>query len=106
MVMASGRIDYFGGDLSGGGGGRASLYPEGDLDLHAKGLVNRPVKVNPLDDLTFDVDQDPDTAAITRRLARLKSECIQKEDFPRAKRITAIIASLRTVGEELGKLGR
>ena len=54
-------------------------------------VVNRPVKIDPLDDLMFDVYQDPETAIVTRRLNRLKDECIAAEDFLRAKQIKQIM---------------
>lgn len=100
MVMASGRIDYLGV-----ASGKADAIPEDEVDLAAKGLVNRPLKVDPLNDLSFDVYQDPETAVMTRRVARLKQECVQQENFQKAKLCNEIIAGLRKVGEELGRLG-
>ena len=100
MVMASGRIDYLGV-----AGSSQDALPEDEVDLAAKGLVNRPIKVDPLNDLSFDVYQDPETAVMTRRVARLKQECVRQEKFQKAKQCNEIITGLRRVGEELGRLG-
>ena len=97
MIMASGRINYL--DLGGG-------PPQYDdlVDGATLGMINRPVEIDPLDDLAFEVYQDPETAAITRQLARMKQQCVEREDFQKAKQLKGVIDGLRQAGEELGRL--
>ncbi|XP_036918002.1 centrosomal protein of 104 kDa [Sturnira hondurensis] len=59
--------------------------------------------ISPLDDLAFDMYQDPEVAQIIRRLDERKREAVQQERYDFAKRLKQAIADLQKVGERLGR---
>ncbi|XP_069893277.1 centrosomal protein of 104 kDa isoform X1 [Dipodomys merriami] len=59
--------------------------------------------ISPLDDLAFDMYQDPEVAQIIRRLDERKREAVQKERYDHAKKLKQAIADLQKVGERLGR---
>lgn len=59
--------------------------------------------ISPLDDLAFDMYQDPEVAQIIRRLDERKREAVQKERYDCAKKLKQAIADLQKVGERLGR---
>ncbi|XP_020013962.1 centrosomal protein of 104 kDa isoform X2 [Castor canadensis] len=65
--------------------------------------VGRPDHISPLDDLAFDMYQDPDVAQIIRKLDERKREAVQKERYDHAKKLKQAIADLQKVGERLGR---
>ncbi|XP_020607284.1 centrosomal protein of 104 kDa-like [Orbicella faveolata] len=56
-----------------------------------------------MDDLAFDMYQDPETAALIRKLDDRKREAVQQERYDYAKKLTAVISDLYKVGEKLGR---
>ncbi|XP_071110039.1 centrosomal protein of 104 kDa-like isoform X6 [Haliotis cracherodii] len=75
-----------------------------DKDPALDGYLNRPDYISPLDDLAFDMYQDPEIAQIIRRLERKKQEAVLQERYDYAKRLKHAIAELQKVGEKLGKM--
>ncbi|XP_036598544.1 centrosomal protein of 104 kDa [Trichosurus vulpecula] len=65
--------------------------------------VGKPDYISPLDDLAFDMYQDPEVAQIIRRLDEKKREAVQKERYDHAKKLKQAIADLQKVGERLGR---
>ncbi|KAM5323367.1 centrosomal protein of 104 kDa isoform 2-T2 [Glossophaga mutica] len=59
--------------------------------------------ISPLDDLAFDMYQDPEVAQIIRRLDERKREAVQQERYDFAKKLKQAIADLQKVGERLGR---
>ncbi|XP_048206076.1 centrosomal protein of 104 kDa-like isoform X1 [Perognathus longimembris pacificus] len=59
--------------------------------------------ISPLDDLAFDMYQDPEVAQIIRKLDERKREAVQKERYDHAKKLKQAIADLQKVGERLGR---
>ncbi|KAM9107515.1 centrosomal protein of 104 kDa isoform 3-T4 [Megaptera novaeangliae] len=59
--------------------------------------------ISPLDDLAFDMYQDPEVAQIIRRLDERKHEAAQRERYDDAKTLKQAIADLQKVGERLGR---
>uniref|UniRef100_A0A1U7R1U7 centrosomal protein of 104 kDa n=1 Tax=Mesocricetus auratus TaxID=10036 RepID=A0A1U7R1U7_MESAU len=59
--------------------------------------------ISPLDDLAFDMYQDPEVAQIIRRLDEKKREAVKKERYDHAKKLKQAIADLQKVGERLGR---
>ncbi|XP_036083844.1 centrosomal protein of 104 kDa [Rousettus aegyptiacus] len=59
--------------------------------------------ISPLDDLAFDMYQDPEVAQIIRRLDERKWEAVREERYDRAKKLKQAIADLQKVGERLGR---
>ncbi|XP_061041062.1 centrosomal protein of 104 kDa isoform X2 [Eubalaena glacialis] len=59
--------------------------------------------ISPLDDLAFDMYQDPEVAQIIRRLDERKREAAQRERYDDAKMLKQAIADLQKVGERLGR---
>lgn len=59
--------------------------------------------ISPLDDLAFDMYQDPEVAQIIRRLDERKREAAKKERYDHAKKLKQAIADLQKVGERLGR---
>lgn len=53
--------------------------------------------ISPLDDLAFDMYQDPEVAQIIRRLDERKREAVQKERYDYAKKLKQAIADLQKV---------
>ncbi|NWI91624.1 CE104 protein, partial [Pitta sordida] len=59
--------------------------------------------ISPLDDLAFDMYQDPEVAQIIRRLDERKREAVRHECYDHAKKLKQAIADLQKVGERLGR---
>ncbi|NXP66080.1 CE104 protein, partial [Chloropsis cyanopogon] len=59
--------------------------------------------ISPLDDLAFDMYQDPEVAQIIRRLDEKKREAVHLECYDQAKKLKQAIADLQKVGERLGR---
>ncbi|NXI83559.1 CE104 protein, partial [Rhipidura dahli] len=59
--------------------------------------------ISPLDDLAFDMYQDPEVAQIIRRLDEKKREAVRQECYDHAKKLKQAIADLQKVGERLGR---
>lgn len=59
--------------------------------------------ISALDDLTFDMYQDPEVGQIIRKLDVRKVEAVKEEKFESAKRLKVAIAELLKIGEKLGK---
>ncbi|NWV31672.1 CE104 protein, partial [Grantiella picta] len=59
--------------------------------------------ISPLDDLAFDMYQDPEVAQIIRRLDEKKREAVHHECYDQAKKLKQAIADLQKVGERLGR---
>ncbi|XP_068454020.1 centrosomal protein of 104 kDa isoform X2 [Clinocottus analis] len=58
---------------------------------------------SPLDDLAFDMYQDPEVAHIIRLLDQKKHDMVQQEKYERAKNLKQAIADLQKVGERLAR---
>ncbi|XP_078281317.1 centrosomal protein of 104 kDa-like isoform X5 [Rhinoraja longicauda] len=58
--------------------------------------------ISPLDDLAFDMYQDPEVAQIIRKLDEEKHEAVKHERYDFAKKLKQAIADLQKVGERLG----
>ncbi|EDO36321.1 predicted protein, partial [Nematostella vectensis] len=67
------------------------------------GKINRPEYVSPLDDLAFDMYQDPETANLIRKLEAKKKEAVRQERYDFAKKLKVVISELYKAGEKLGK---
>ncbi|XP_052760186.1 centrosomal protein of 104 kDa-like isoform X2 [Mya arenaria] len=72
-------------------------------DPSMDGLYNRPDYISPLDDLAFDMYQDPEIAQIIRKLERKKQEAVLQERYEYAKKLKHTIQELQKVGEKIGK---
>ncbi|XP_069775157.1 centrosomal protein of 104 kDa isoform X2 [Narcine bancroftii] len=59
--------------------------------------------ISPLDDLAFDMYQDPEVAQIIRKLDEEKHEAVKHEHYDFAKKLKQAIADLQKVGECLGR---
>ncbi|XP_030077943.1 centrosomal protein of 104 kDa isoform X2 [Microcaecilia unicolor] len=59
--------------------------------------------ISPLDDLAFDMYQDPEVAQIIRKLDEAKQEAVRNERYDYAKKLKQAIADLQKVGERLGR---
>ncbi|XP_056585598.1 centrosomal protein of 104 kDa [Triplophysa dalaica] len=59
--------------------------------------------ISPLDDLAFDMYQDPEVAHIIRLLDQKKQDLVQQEKFDLAIKLKQAIADLQKVGERLGR---
>lgn len=57
----------------------------------------KPDYISPLDDLAFDMYQDPEVAQIIRKLDERKREAVQKERYDYAKKLKQAIADLQKV---------
>ncbi|XP_070562065.1 centrosomal protein of 104 kDa-like isoform X2 [Ptychodera flava] len=87
-------------------------FPDDPSGLHDKsdfpdpaiwGALNRPDYISPMDDLAFDMYQDPEVAQIIRKLDVRKNEAVLQEKYDLAKRLKQAIADLQKVGERLGR---
>nr|XP_023407901.1 centrosomal protein of 104 kDa isoform X3 [Loxodonta africana] len=65
--------------------------------------TGKPDYISPLDDLAFDMYQDPEVAQIIRKLDERKRDAVQKERYDYAKKLKQAIADLQKVGERLGR---
>ncbi|XP_044308269.1 centrosomal protein of 104 kDa isoform X2 [Varanus komodoensis] len=63
----------------------------------------KPDSISPLDDLAFDMYQDPEVAQIIRKLDERKHEAVRQEHYDHAKKLKQAIADLQKVGERLGR---
>ncbi|XP_059189170.1 centrosomal protein of 104 kDa [Centropristis striata] len=59
--------------------------------------------ISPLDDLAFDMYQDPEVAHIIRLLDQKKQDMVQQEKYEQAKNLKQAIADLQKVGERLAR---
>ncbi|KAI4883085.1 hypothetical protein NFI96_011968 [Prochilodus magdalenae] len=59
--------------------------------------------ISPLDDLAFDMYQDPEVAHIIRLLDDKKQDMVRLERYDLAKKLKQAIADLQKVGERLGR---
>ncbi|XP_029689126.1 centrosomal protein of 104 kDa isoform X2 [Takifugu rubripes] len=59
--------------------------------------------ISPLDDLAFDMYQDPEVAHIIRVLDQKKQEAVRQENYEEAKNLKQAIADLQKVGEMLAR---
>lgn len=59
---------------------------------------------NPLNDLSVDMNLDPQTAAKLRLLSETKARAIATEDYLTAKQIKAVEAELKALGSRLAQL--
>ncbi|KAL8583520.1 hypothetical protein ACOMHN_054836 [Nucella lapillus] len=75
-----------------------------DRDPVLEGFFNKPDYISPMDDLAFDMYQDPEIAQIIRKLERKKQEAVLQERYDYAKRLKSAITELQKVGEKLGKM--
>lgn len=53
--------------------------------------------ISPLDDLAFDMYQDPEVAQIIRKLDEKKHEAVRQEHYDHAKKLKQAIADLQKV---------
>lgn len=65
--------------------------------------IGKPDALSPLDDLAFDMYQDPEVAQIIRKLDEKKQEAVRAEQYEYAKKLKQAIADLQKVGERLGR---
>ncbi|XP_053307348.1 centrosomal protein of 104 kDa [Spea bombifrons] len=65
--------------------------------------IGKPDSISPLDDLAFDMYQDPEVAQIIRKLDEKKQEAVRHERYDYAKKLKQAIADLQKVGERLGR---
>ncbi|XP_065593974.1 centrosomal protein of 104 kDa [Cyrtonyx montezumae] len=65
--------------------------------------LGKPDSISPLDDLAFDMYQDPEVAQVIRRLDEKKHEAVRQERYDYAKKLKQAIADLQKVGERLGR---
>ncbi|KAG8568705.1 hypothetical protein GDO81_014113 [Engystomops pustulosus] len=65
--------------------------------------TGKPDAISPLDDLAFDMYQDPEVAQIIRKLDEKKQEAVHHEHYDYAKKLKQAIADLQKVGERLGR---
>ncbi|OCT70658.1 centrosomal protein of 104 kDa isoform X2 [Xenopus laevis] len=72
---------------------------ESALDASSTGKID---SISPLDDLAFDMYQDPEVAQIIRKLDEKKQEAVRHERYDYAKKLKQAIADLQKVGERLG----
>ncbi|XP_070767110.1 centrosomal protein of 104 kDa [Enoplosus armatus] len=59
--------------------------------------------ISPLDDLAFDMYQDPEVAHIVRLLDQKKQDMVRQEKYELAKNLKQAIADLQKVGERLAR---
>ncbi|KAK7884098.1 hypothetical protein WMY93_027221 [Mugilogobius chulae] len=60
--------------------------------------------ISPLDDLAFDMYQDPEMAQLIRLLDQRKQEMVHQERFEEARHVKQALADLHVVGERLARL--
>eukprot|EP00057_Strongylocentrotus_purpuratus_P005940 XP_011660414.1 PREDICTED: centrosomal protein of 104 kDa [Strongylocentrotus purpuratus] len=75
----------------------------GEVDPIVLGAINKPDYISPMDDLAFDMYQDPEVANIIRKLDNRKNEAVIQEEFDLAKRLKQAVSDLQKVGERLGR---
>ncbi|XP_053136874.1 centrosomal protein of 104 kDa isoform X3 [Hemicordylus capensis] len=65
--------------------------------------TGKPDAISPLDDLAFDMYQDPEVAQVIRKLDEKKRDAVRQEHYDHAKKLKQAIADLQKVGERLGR---
>lgn len=83
------------------------LYPHNEhkpyrTELHNVSLcsvTSNFESISPLDDLAFDMYQDPEVAHIIRVLDQKKQEMVRQEKYEEAKNLKQAIADLQKVGQ-------
>mgnify|MGYP006077091709 CR=1 FL=1 len=81
----------------GGGGG-------GDAKNSSEGALSGGHNSNPLNDLSIDINLDPQTASKLRLLSETKARAIATEDYLTAKQIKAVEGELKSMGARLAQL--
>ncbi|XP_061129093.1 centrosomal protein of 104 kDa [Syngnathus typhle] len=66
-------------------------------------LAGKYDSTSPLDDLAFDMYQDPEVACIIRQLDQKKQDMVHQERFEQAKYLKQAIADLQKAGEHLAR---
>jgi centrosomal protein CEP104 len=74
-----------------------------DADPSVIAAVNRPDYVSPLDDLAFEMYQDPEISQIIKALDKKKIECVLAENYDDAKKLKQAINELYKIGERLAR---
>uniref|UniRef100_A0A3Q3J7E3 Centrosomal protein of 104 kDa n=1 Tax=Monopterus albus TaxID=43700 RepID=A0A3Q3J7E3_MONAL len=77
-----------------------STQLEAALDMTFMGKCE---SIAPLDDLAFDMYQDPEVAHIIRLLDQKKQDMVQQEKYEQVKNLKQAIADLQKVGERLAR---
>ncbi|KAK2851131.1 hypothetical protein Q5P01_007407 [Channa striata] len=77
-----------------------STQHEAALDTTFMGKCD---SISPLDDLAFDMYQDPEVAHIIRLLDQKKQDMVRQEKYEQAKNLKQAIADLQKVGERLAR---
>ncbi|XP_038061294.1 centrosomal protein of 104 kDa-like isoform X2 [Patiria miniata] len=80
-----------------------SNHANNETDTAVLGGVNRKEYISPMDDLAFDMYQDPEVAQVIRKLDVRKNEAVLQEQYDLAKKLKQAIADLQKVGEKLGR---
>lgn len=72
---------------------------ENDAPTHAafSPSCRKPDSISPLDDLAFDMYQDPEVAQIIRKLDEKKYEAVRQEHYDHAKKLKQAISDLQKV---------
>ncbi|KAK1801111.1 hypothetical protein P4O66_022819, partial [Electrophorus voltai] len=73
------------------------------LDVNGSYMRYKCESISPLDDLAFDMYQDPEVAHIIRMLDDKKQEMVRLEKYDLAKELKQAIADLQKVGERLAR---
>ncbi|XP_044066906.1 centrosomal protein of 104 kDa [Siniperca chuatsi] len=68
-----------------------------------KTFMGKCESISPLDDLAFDMYQDPEVAHIIRLLDQKKQDMVRQEKYETAKNLKQAIADLQKVGERLAR---
>lgn len=84
--------------------GTSTSGPSGARGLDASGGAEMLGGPNPLNDLSVDMNLDPQTAAKLRLLSETKSRAIATEDYLTAKQIKAVEGELKALGSRLAQL--
>ena len=79
----------------------AHQSPGQHMDPILLGAINKPAHISLMDDLAFDVAQDPETAQVIRRLEGLKLLAVKGENFELARKMKDVISELQKIGEIL-----
>ncbi|XP_022101600.1 centrosomal protein of 104 kDa-like isoform X2 [Acanthaster planci] len=80
-----------------------SNHANKETDAAVFGAINRKDYISPMDDLAFDMYQDPEVAQVIRKLDVRKNEAVLQEQYDLAKKLKQAIADLQKVGEKLGR---
>lgn len=91
------------------GGGEACIlttsttHPEQNCSVLSCSVPSNYESISPLDDLAFDMYQDPEVAHIIRVLDQKKQEMVRQEKYEEAKNLKQAIADLQKVGQPHAK---